>query len=97
MWYNRQKDIREIYTICLNKGGAKIRFVFSLLTRFAAWSAGMGILTTSSSIATHLTEREIKSMTDLYPVLNSFVKYSNKKSDKELLTAIAIGKIQELL
>jgi hypothetical protein len=36
-------------------------------------------------------------MTDLYPVLRSFVKYSNQKSDKEMLAAIAIGKIQELL
>ena len=40
---------------------------------------------------------EIKLMTDLYPVLRSFVKYSNQKSDKEVLTAIAINKIQELL
>ena len=40
---------------------------------------------------------EIKPMTDLYQILRSFIKYSNKKSDKELLTAIAIEKIQELL
>ena len=40
---------------------------------------------------------EIKPMTDIYQVLRSFVKYSNKKSDKEMLTAIAIGKIQEIL
>ena len=40
---------------------------------------------------------EIKPMTDLYPVLRSFVKYSNQKLDKEVLAAIAIGKIQELL
>lgn len=40
---------------------------------------------------------EIKPMTELYPVLRSFVKYSNQKSDKEILAAIAIGKIQELL
>lgn len=40
---------------------------------------------------------EIKPMTDLYSVLRSFVKYSNQKSDKEVLAAIAIGKIQELL
>lgn len=40
---------------------------------------------------------EIKPMTDIYQVLRSFVKYSNKKSDKELLTAIAVGKIQELI
>lgn len=40
---------------------------------------------------------EIKPMTDLYTVLRSFVKYSNQKSDKEMLAAIAINKIQELL
>ena len=40
---------------------------------------------------------EIKPMTDLYNVLRSFVRYSNQKSDKELLAAIAIEKIQELL
>ena len=40
---------------------------------------------------------EIKPMTDLYQVLRAFIKYSNKKSDKEMLTAMAIGKIQELL
>lgn len=40
---------------------------------------------------------EIKSMTDLYPVLRSFVKYSNQKTDKEVLAAIAIDKIQELI
>lgn len=40
---------------------------------------------------------EIRPMTDIYPVLRSFVKYSNQKSDKEVLAAIAIDKIQELL
>lgn len=40
---------------------------------------------------------EIKPMTDLYSVLRSFVKYSNQKSDKELLAAIAISKIQDLV
>ena len=40
---------------------------------------------------------EIKPMTDLYPVLKSFVKYYNQKSDKEILATIAIEKIQELL
>ena len=40
---------------------------------------------------------EIKPMTDLYPVLKSFVKYYNQKSDKDMLAAITIGKIQELL
>ena len=41
-------------------------------------------------------EAEIKPMTDLYPVLRSFVRYSNQKTDKEKLAAIAIKKIQEL-
>ena len=40
---------------------------------------------------------EITPMTDIYPVLRSFVKYSNQKSDKEVLATIAISKIQELL
>lgn len=40
---------------------------------------------------------EIKPMTDLYSVLRSFVKYSNRKSDKEVLAAIAISKIQDLV
>jgi hypothetical protein len=40
---------------------------------------------------------EIKPMTDIYQVLRSFVKYSNKKSDKELLTTIAVEKLQELV
>ena len=40
---------------------------------------------------------EIKPMTDLYSILKSFVKYYNQKSDKELLAAIAIEKIQELI
>jgi hypothetical protein len=40
---------------------------------------------------------EIKPMTDIYPVLRSFVKYSNQKTDKEVLATIAISKIQELL
>lgn len=40
---------------------------------------------------------EIKPMAELYPVLKSFVKYYNQKSDKEMLAAIAIRKIQELL
>lgn len=39
---------------------------------------------------------EIRPMTDLYAVLRSFVRYSNKKSDKEKLAALAIKKIQEL-
>lgn len=39
---------------------------------------------------------EIKSMTELYPVLRSFVRYSNQHTDKEKLAAVAIKKIQEL-
>ena len=39
---------------------------------------------------------EIKSMKELYPVLRSFVRYSNQRTDKEKLAAIAIKKIQEL-
>jgi hypothetical protein len=39
---------------------------------------------------------EIKPMTELYPVLRSFVRYSNQRTDKERLAAIAIKKIQEL-
>lgn len=39
---------------------------------------------------------EIKPMTDLYAVLRSFVRYSNRKSDKEKLATLAIKKIQEL-
>ena len=39
---------------------------------------------------------EIKPMTELYPVLRSFVRYSNQHTDKEKLAAVAIKKIQEL-
>lgn len=39
---------------------------------------------------------EIRPMTDLYPVLRSFVRYSNQRTDKEKLAAVAIKKIQEL-
>jgi len=41
-------------------------------------------------------EAEISPMTDLYAVLRSFVRYSNRKSDKERLATLAIKKIQEL-
>lgn len=41
-------------------------------------------------------KKEISSMTELYPVLRSFVRYSNQRSDKEKLAAIAIKKINEL-
>lgn len=39
---------------------------------------------------------EIKPMTELYPVLRSFVRYSNQHTDKEKLAAVAIKKINEL-
>ena len=39
---------------------------------------------------------EIKPMTELYPVLRSFVRYSNQHTDKEKLAAVAIKKIQEI-
>ncbi len=39
---------------------------------------------------------EIRPMRDLEAVLRSFVRYSNKKTDKEKLAAVAIKKIQEL-
>ena len=39
---------------------------------------------------------EISSMTELYPVLRSFVRYSNQRTDKEKLAELAIKKIQEL-
>lgn len=39
---------------------------------------------------------EIKPMTELYQVLRSFVRYSNQRTDKEKLAALAIKKIQEL-
>jgi hypothetical protein len=39
---------------------------------------------------------EIKPMTDLCSVLRSFVRYSNQRTDKEKLAAVAIKKIQEL-
>jgi hypothetical protein len=42
-------------------------------------------------------EAEIRPMTDLYPVLRSFVRYSNQRTDKEKLAAIAIKKIQKLV
>jgi hypothetical protein len=39
---------------------------------------------------------EIKPMTELEPVLRSFVRYSNKRTDKEKLASVAIKKIHEL-
>lgn len=41
-------------------------------------------------------EAEIEPMTELYPVLRSFVRYSNQHSDKEKLAALVIEKIQAL-
>ena len=42
-----------------------VRFVFSLVTSFAAFSAGMGVLTSGSAIATYFIDKEIKSLTDV--------------------------------
>ena len=42
-----------------------IRFIFSLITSFAAFSAGMGVLTFSSFVATYFTDLEIRSLTDV--------------------------------
>lgn len=39
---------------------------------------------------------EIKAVTDLGQVLRLFVKYSNQRTDKEKLAAVAIDKIQKL-
>jgi hypothetical protein len=39
---------------------------------------------------------EIKQMTELEPVLRSFVRYSNKRTDKEKLALVAIKKINEI-
>lgn len=57
------------------------------------------LLARQEEVSENLTKfaAEIKPMTDLYHVLRSFVKYSNQKSDKEMLAAIAIEKIQELI
>lgn len=41
-------------------------------------------------------ENEIAPMTDLYPVLRSFIRYAIQRTDKEALTNIVIKKIQEL-
>ena len=41
-------------------------------------------------------EAEIESMTELYPVLRSFVRYSNQHTDKEKLAALVVKKIQAL-
>ncbi len=46
-----------------------IRFIFSLVTSFAAFSAGMGILTFGSAVATYFTDKEIKSLTDVPTII----------------------------
>lgn len=42
-----------------------IRFIFSLVTSFAAFSAGFGVLLPSTLIATHLSDKKIESLTDV--------------------------------
>ena len=41
-------------------------------------------------------EKEITPMTDLYPVLRSFIRYAAQRTDKEALSQVVIKKIQEL-
>ena len=41
-------------------------------------------------------EKEIAPMTDLYPVLRSFIRYAAQRTDKEALSSVVIKKIQEL-
>ena len=41
-------------------------------------------------------KEEIASMTDLYPVLRSFIRYAAQRTDKEALSLLVIEKIQEL-
>ena len=41
-------------------------------------------------------EKEIASMTDLYPVLRSFIRYAAQRTDKEALSLAVIKKINEL-
>ena len=48
---------------------AGIRFILSLVTSFAAFSAGFGVLLPGTLIATHLTDKEIKSLTDVPTVI----------------------------
>ncbi len=42
-------------------------------------------------------EKEIAPMTDLYPVLRSFIRYAAQRTDKEALSQAVIKKIHELL
>jgi hypothetical protein len=41
-------------------------------------------------------EKEIESMTDLYTVLRSFIRYATQRTDKEALSLAVIKKINEL-
>lgn len=41
-------------------------------------------------------EAEIATMTDLYPVLRSFIRYATQRTDKEALSQAVIKKIHEL-
>lgn len=41
-------------------------------------------------------EAEIAPMTDLYPILRSFIRYAAQRTDKEALSLVVIKKIQEL-
>lgn len=41
-------------------------------------------------------EKEIATMTDLYPVLRSFIRYAAQRTDKEALSQAVIKKINEL-
>ena len=41
-------------------------------------------------------KEEIEPMTDLYPVLRSFIRYATQRTDKEALSLLVIKKIQEL-
>ena len=41
-------------------------------------------------------EKEITPMTDLYPVLRSFIRYAAQRTDKEALSNVVIKKINEL-
>lgn len=41
-------------------------------------------------------EKEIKSMSDIYPVLRAFIRYAPQRVDKEALTLLVIKKINEL-
>jgi hypothetical protein len=41
-------------------------------------------------------EKEIAPMTDLYPVLRSFIRYAAQRTDKEALSLLVVKKIEEL-